>query len=432
MSRARATALALVNWKGVFFERYLLDPHVTALEGANGAGKTTVMIAAYLVLLPDLTKLRFTNLGETAATGGDRGIFGRLGAPGRPSYAALELELGGERVILGVHLERKAEPSVQATTFMLHGLARDHGLSAVFLLPDAETERVPELSELKARASELGARLEVFDTLRDYFGALFERGIVPLRLANDDDRAKFNEMLRTSMTGGISRALTSELRTFVLKEESGLSDTLARMRGNLDACRRTRAEVQEARGLEREISGVYEAGSGMFRAALGALGAELHEATRRRDAARAEEHEAKLALARADTALAEGVLREEGARGRAEEARARLDAARTRREALKRAAELVRRSEALAAELVPVDTESRAARAELERWQAEREVAKSELLRARDAHEKAARGLANLQSGLEELHRRAHAFRRGHAVLEEARVLVEGPGLAEG
>ena len=110
MNRARATALALVNWKGVFFERYLLDPQVTALEGANGAGKTTVMIAAYLVLLPDLSRLRFTNLGETAATGGDRGIYGRLGAEGRPSYAALELELGGERVILCVHLERKGEP----------------------------------------------------------------------------------------------------------------------------------------------------------------------------------------------------------------------------------------------------------------------------------------------------------------------------------
>ena len=92
MSRARATALILVNWRGVFFERYLLDRHVTALEGANGAGKTTVMIGAYVVLLPDLTRLKFTNLGETGATGGDRGIHGRLGEPG-PSYAALEIEL---------------------------------------------------------------------------------------------------------------------------------------------------------------------------------------------------------------------------------------------------------------------------------------------------------------------------------------------------
>jgi chromosome partition protein MukB len=431
MSRTRATALALVNWKGVFFERYLLDPHVTALEGANGAGKTTVMIAAYLVLLPDLTRLRFTNLGETAATGGDRGIFGRLGAPGRPSYAALELELAGERVILGVHLERKAEPSVQATPFMVHGLARTHGLSALFLVTDGESEGVPELAELKIRASALSARFEGFDTLRDYFGALFERGIVPLRLANDDDRAKYNEMLRTSMTGGISRALTTDLRTFVLREESGLSDTLSRMRANLDACRRTRAEVLEARALEREISGVYEAGRAMFAAALGALAAELHEATRRRDVAQSEEREAEWSLARAEAALADGVAREEAARGRAREAREQLDTARVAREARKRAAELAARRYDLEAELAPAATESQVARIELERRQSVRDASKVELGRARDAYDRAARGLANLQSGLEELHRRAHAFRRGHAVFEEARTLTGEPKLLD-
>src|SRR4030095_10975894 len=110
MSRAKITALVLVNWKGVFYERYLLDPHVTALEGANGAGKTTVMIAAYVALLPDISKLRFTNLGETAATGGDRGIWGRLGELGRPSYTVLELEVDdGQRVLVGVRLVRLAE-----------------------------------------------------------------------------------------------------------------------------------------------------------------------------------------------------------------------------------------------------------------------------------------------------------------------------------
>src|ERR1700722_11994399 len=109
MNRTRAHALAMVNWKGVFYERYLLDRHVTALEGANGAGKTTVMIAAYVVLLPDMSRLRFTNLGET--TGGDKGIWGRLGEMGRPSYAALDFALpGARRLIAGVHLERKGEP----------------------------------------------------------------------------------------------------------------------------------------------------------------------------------------------------------------------------------------------------------------------------------------------------------------------------------
>src|SRR6188472_4488437 len=106
MTRARARALALVNWKGVFYARYGLDRHVTALEGANGAGKTTVMIAAYVVLLPDMSRLRFTNLGETGATGGDKGIWGRLGESGRPSYAVVDIELAdGSRMLAGVMLE---------------------------------------------------------------------------------------------------------------------------------------------------------------------------------------------------------------------------------------------------------------------------------------------------------------------------------------
>src|SRR5262245_46507967 len=145
MSRTRVAALALVNWKGVFFERYLLDQNVTALEGANGAGKTTVMIAAYVVLLPDMTRLRFTNLGESGALGGDRGIYGRLGEPGRPSYAAMEIESGGQRLIAGVHLERKAEPSVELTPFLISGLALDGQLGRVLLSSDEQHESVPLL-----------------------------------------------------------------------------------------------------------------------------------------------------------------------------------------------------------------------------------------------------------------------------------------------
>lgn len=77
-----------------------LDRHVTGLEGDNGAGRTSAMIGAYVVLMPDLTRLRFTSLGETGATGGKRGIWGRLGEPGRPTYALLALRIArGERLL---------------------------------------------------------------------------------------------------------------------------------------------------------------------------------------------------------------------------------------------------------------------------------------------------------------------------------------------
>ena len=154
MKRAVAEALALVNWKGVFYERFLLHPQVTALEGDNGAGKTTVMIAAYVVLLPDLTKLRFTNLGETAAISGDRGIFGRLGEPGRPSYAVLDLRLpSGDRLLAGVQLERRAEPTVELTPFLVDGLGPEAQLADV-LVDRGEVDSVPDLGRLACPESE--------------------------------------------------------------------------------------------------------------------------------------------------------------------------------------------------------------------------------------------------------------------------------------
>ncbi|HRE89558.1 MAG TPA: ATP-binding protein, partial [Myxococcota bacterium] len=282
MKRTRAEALVLVNWRGVFYRRYELDRHVTALEGANGAGKTTVMIAAYVVLLPDMSRLRFTNLGETGATGGDKGVWGRLGELGRPSYAAMEFALPkGERWVAGVHLERHSEPSVEPTPFIVTGLGPEVRLQDLFLLVRGDHELVPELHGLRENTTRLGGQLKVFASARDYFAMLFEHGVTPLRLGSDEERNKLNEMLKTSMTGGLSRALTSELRDFVLKEEGDLEDTLRQMRGHLDATRQTRTRVRESRQLEAEIGGVYVSGHTMFYAAYLATRERADELSRR-------------------------------------------------------------------------------------------------------------------------------------------------------
>lgn len=271
--RVRATSLILLNWRGVFFREYELDRHVTALEGANGAGKTTAMIAAYVVLLPDMTRLRFTNLGESAATAGDRGIWGRLGEPGRPSYAAMAFQISSrKRLIAGVHLDRKGEPTVEPTPFLIHDPPTDVSAQRLFLTrsEDGLEEFIPTLGELRDRVALEGARLEIFSNAKDYFASLFSFGVLPLRLKSSNDRDKFNEMLKTSMTGGMSRGLLSELRAFLLEEKRGLSQSLRTMNENLIACRGTRAEVRDSRALEQESSQVYRFGEEMFLNAVAA------------------------------------------------------------------------------------------------------------------------------------------------------------------
>lgn len=427
MSRTRAEALALVNWKGVFYERYLLDRHVTALEGANGAGKTTVMIAAYVVLLPDMSRLRFTNLGETGATGGDKGIWGRLGESG-PAYAALDFRIAGkQRLIAGVHLERKGEPSVEPTPFIVFGLGDDVRLQDLLLVRRADQDFVPALSDLRENAARLGGRFQHYLSAREYFVALFDQGVTPLRLGTDQERNKLNEMLRTSMTGGISRALTSELRAFLLKEEGGLADTLQRMRSNLDACRRTRTEVQEARRLEREIGDVFAAGQTMFAAAFLATRERAEDLERR--VAQAEE---ALRSARMDHATAEEALiktREEleALQARRDELTSALESARAWHDrvcgALAAARELARRADVLEG------ARAEAARAEEARRESEvlRGQKREALRRSQDNYNRAAAGLADLQEGIAELHRRAGAYQQAVRRLREAEAMLSVP-----
>ncbi|MEO7034911.1 MAG: chromosome partition protein MukB [Polyangiaceae bacterium] len=431
MTRARATALALVNWKGVFYERYLLDPSVTALEGANGAGKTTVMIAAYVVLMPDLSRLRFTNLGESGATGGDKGIWGRLGEPGSASYAAIEVELhGGARLLAGVELTRKTEPSLEIAPFIITGLNPEARLQDLLLQRRAGADEVPTRAELAENAKALGGALHSFATTKDYFSALFEHGVSPLRLSTDEDRNKFNEMLRTSMTGGISRALTSELRSFLLREESGLGDTLSRMRGNLDACRRTRVEVSEAQRLEHEIAGVYEAGQSMFGAALLATREEANELQGTVETARQAEQRAGRELAELDRNAQEQKARHGTFVARLAAKRAELKTALESQAQLAHARSLAAERSTLEAERLTRDEAAAGALTVRERAAAERAQRLGARDRAREAYERSAQGLADVQKGLDELHRNAHRERRAKALLVELRELLREPEFA--
>jgi chromosome partition protein MukB len=427
VKRTRAQALVLVNWSGVFYERYLLDRHVTALEGSNGAGKTTVLIAAYLCLLPDLGKLRFVALGESGPSGGDKGIYGRLGEHGRPSYAALDLRLAsGERVVAGVHLERRTEPTVELQTFVVQGLGEDVALQDVFLRREGDIDAVPELADLRERAALAGGRLKLFPSAKDYFAMLFEAGVTPLRLAAEDERVKLNEMLRTSMVGGISRALTGGMRDFLLREDHGLADTLKLMRANLDACRRTRGEVGEARALEAEISQVFEHGQRMFTAAVLSTRDREEELRARVEAARAEleaaERRARDAAAvfaghEAQQVVVAGQL--EASRSRASDAdawRGRVrDACVVRRSIDELEPVLASRADAVAQALA----ERRVAEAALRSAEGRRDQAELDLAAA-------AHGLADARRGVEDLMRRAGLHR---SVVEARAAAAQALGL---
>lgn len=47
--RTNINTMTMINWRGIPFQVIDMDRLLTALEGKNGAGKTTVLTAFYIV-----------------------------------------------------------------------------------------------------------------------------------------------------------------------------------------------------------------------------------------------------------------------------------------------------------------------------------------------------------------------------------------------
>jgi chromosome partition protein MukB len=345
--RARMRSIVMINWRNCFYWRYELAPLVTGLEGLNGAGKTTVMIAAYCALLPDLHFLRFTNLGEsTSSADRDRGIGGRLGDPG-PAYALLELSgADGSRLLAGVQIERKTASDVELHPFLVEGVDEARPLHEILLFRDDRGhDNALDLDELKAQVARLGGQLRPLDA-QAYFGELFDRGILPLRLGSQEERKRFNQMLRTSMTGGISHSLQTGLRDYLLREDRGLSETVQRMREVLESCRRTRRAVADNRRLHATLRDVWNAGHGTFAAAIHAARLQAEERRATSEESRRSAVAARAVCDEHAQRVASIVLRHEDVARRLGEAEQEREAVEEERSRRVRAEDLLRRIEA--------------------------------------------------------------------------------------
>ncbi len=420
-NRTRIESLVLINWNGFFFQRFQMDTGVTALEGENGAGKTTVMIAAFVALLPDQRLLQFRNVSEAGGVERDRGLFGRLGPRGA-SYTILELGAqDGGRVLAGVMLRKKTPPGLELTPFIVEGLRTDQALQQTLLIREADTERVPELSELSRRLGQLGASFRVCDSVGQYTSTLFELGITPMRMEAYAEREKFNRMLQTSMYGGLSGSIQKGLRNYLLAEDQSLRNHVARMRDNLDACRLTRREISSAESKYQVIEGIFKSGYSMLESAFHGARLRLQNLRQIADTAKAEHlgrkaeleslrmrvRELELKHAR----LTEELDEKQRGQGRAEEM------VRDRRQALK-----------IALEMEKISTEYNAAKEELgrselkvlslEKKYRDLQAKVDELTAEKD---QTAEGLSDASRAWEQISRNVALFKLARQSLEDCR-----------
>src|SRR6266516_3734623 len=105
--QAKFRRIVLVNWLDLPFAQIDLDANVTILEGGNGSGKTSIMLAALATLMPDKKQLR--NRKVSAEKHAVEAIFHRL-QPDEPiSYAVFCLKKKKGLLLAGVHITKHTE-----------------------------------------------------------------------------------------------------------------------------------------------------------------------------------------------------------------------------------------------------------------------------------------------------------------------------------
>ena len=270
-NQSRIQRVILMNWRGMFFQPFELDKGMTILEGANGTGKTTIMIAAYVCLMPDLNFLNFQNV--TAATSRkeeDKGLYGRLGQ-GEPVYTILDIVTAdNRRHLAGVQLIKKTYPQVALKHFAIHNLPPEVDVEQILLkhLTNSKQQEIPDLEEIGRQCREHGSELINFRHAKDYFKFLFDAGITPIRLMENDERKQYNQLLHTSLYGGLSRSLQSSLRDYLLPEDNTLVTSIRDMEDNLQACRLTRAMINRYQAAQDTIQNIYMTALEMFSTAF--------------------------------------------------------------------------------------------------------------------------------------------------------------------
>ncbi|GJE72041.1 ATP-binding protein [Methylorubrum podarium] len=236
--------LVLVNWDGFPYEAFELDSTVTSLCGDNGSGKTTILTAAYLVLLPDLSLVRVRPVANAQHATGD--IAARIDANETFAYSALVVEHGGDLTLCGVHLERKPGGGLKPSPFLIRNIpsALLDALRDLFTDFDGDGELGRDLRDLAQMALERGLDFHRCATVEEYLSDLFQLGVAPRAMTTPDDRRQYGRLLETSLHGGLSAEIVRGLREYILAPEPRVDRILSTMQDNVQACRRSRLEVE--------------------------------------------------------------------------------------------------------------------------------------------------------------------------------------------
>ncbi len=261
-NRTFPVAYTLVNWLSASFLEIEADKLLTILEGPNGVGKSSIMMAVYILLMPDQSTFRFRD--QQGSQTGISEIVGRINKHG-PVYCAMTLVSStNERTIIGLHLAPRGEAKIDISPFVINKVPAAVTAGGLFITHGKEGGIVRELSEVAAAAEMAGAEFKKHK-VGDYLKELCALGVHAIDMASDKDRKNYGEAALSCMYGGMSKDFQSRLRDFLLPEKPTVAQQLAGITESLRACRRGRIQTRELQESSANVQSIVEKSREMLR-----------------------------------------------------------------------------------------------------------------------------------------------------------------------
>lgn len=353
--RAHIKAIAMANWRGIPFQIIEMDPHLTALEGKNGAGKTTVMSAFYLAVMPDVSLVKILNVGDNEDSGRESCLHGKLGETGE-CYTILELHNAkGDRIIAGVQLLPKTAPIVEVgTMFIIKNLPNSVPIERVLIVEQGSQSIISNIPSIQNQVGVYGGSIETFKTASKYGDELFKQGILPIKLSDHKKRRNFNKLLQTSFQGGFSQHLQTRLKDYLLGEDKHIGESVARMQDNLAHCQKTKALLQSLKEKIDSIKTVQSIGLDMLGGAIAGVRLQYEEQKQNFCTLLKERRAAKELIARAASAKSKLETELKSAEVALKTGGTALDVAKKHLEKSEKAHALAERLASLQVELMPL------------------------------------------------------------------------------
>jgi hypothetical protein len=251
-SRCRIAGFTIANWRN-HRDRWLpVNELVVQLQGGNGVGKTTLMLAMAASFIPLKEPLdraaRKINKLLTGASG--EGITSLIGLDGNPSFSVATIQMPhGHEIHAGLMLERRTGggSEVSLSPFIVEDMPPE--VTPIEWLAASDGRMHVSMREIEASVMRTGGRMHPFDTAKSYFQALHEARVLPRSFQIPSDQRLLVTILLDTL-GTDPGDILSKLDAFLLSPGEDLMSYInaldQRLRGMIADRRRMRDYVGQA------------------------------------------------------------------------------------------------------------------------------------------------------------------------------------------